>query len=254
MAGIKITAKGTSFIGRAIGFNSPVSDGLLGVYMGGDGDLTNIADGGIASSIVGAPTKLNAYATELDLNNYVDTHIVPSTVESTLFIVTKRYRGAAYAEPIGSWTNVTSGGVAILGRAILLTPNGGLSGMLNTYNGSASVNSQAEISADSGVPAGSTTPGAGVWRAVVQRVSATSNKTQDLTVGTVAETTFTTGYSPDVRGVESHKIGRPKTSSDGSGKSHVMLAFVFNRALTDLELADLYSYAQGFATRRGITI
>ncbi|HBR1133676.1 TPA: hypothetical protein L9K84_005581, partial [Klebsiella quasipneumoniae subsp. similipneumoniae] len=115
-------------------------------------------------------------------------------------------------------------------------------------------NANAVIAADSGIPNPSLTPSAGVWRAMVQRISTTSNKTQDLTAGTVAETTFPTGYSPDVRGVESHKIGRPKTSSDGSGKSHVMLAFVFNRALTDSELADLYAYAQGFASRRGITI
>lgn len=254
MVGIKITAKGTSFIGRAIGFNSPVSDGLLGVYMGGDGELVNIADGGVASSNVGTPTKINTFSTELDLNNYIDTHITPNTAESTLFVVAKRYRGAAYSEPLGCWTNLTAGAVAILGRALILEPNGVLNGILNVWNGSASANANAVIAADSGIPNPSLTPSAGVWRAMVQRISTTSNKTQDLTAGTVAETTFPTGYSPDVRGVESHKIGRPKTSSDGSGKSHVMLAFVFNRALTDSELADLYAYAQGFASRRGITI
>ncbi|MEX0551600.1 hypothetical protein [Raoultella terrigena] len=259
MAGLSMVAKGVSFMGAGRGINFPVTDGLLGVYMGGAGFLRNVVYQGVNSEAIGSPTVINNFTTRLDKDNYIDTKILPGTVESTLFVVTRRFRGAAYSEPFGCWTNSITDGSAILGRGLLLTPNGGLQGILNTYSASANntVNAQVGISADAAIPNPSAGPDSGVWRAVAQRVSTTMNKVQDLTAGLVATNAFTGDYKPDTRGVESYKIGRPKTSSlDGTGKSDVMLAVLFNRAITDEEMTAVYAYAQKFAAKstRGITI
>lgn len=252
MAGIKITAKGASFVGRAVTVNLPLTDGLIGSYFGGDGALVNMVKNGASITLVGSPVSLNVFATELDKNNYVDTGILPDTVESTLFVVTKRFRGTAYSEPLGCWTNSISGGAAILGRALLLTPNGGVQAILNTYSSAANATAVASVSlaADAGIPNPSTTPDNGAWRALVQRISSTKNEVRDLTAGTHAELAYNEGHLPDTRGVESFKLGLPKTASlDGSGKSHIMMAFLFNRALTDDELGILYDYAKSYASR-----
>lgn len=257
MTGVKIIAKGASFITKNFAvFSSPVSAGLLGVYMGGDGALRNFAENGTIAATVGTPTRLDGRTTSVDKDNYIDTGILPDTQESTIIVVTKRFRGSAYSEPFGGWTNTTSSAAAILGRGVVLQPTGTVAGILNVYSASAgtSATATATLIVDAGIPNPSATPDLGVWRCLCQRVSSTNNHLQDLTAGTSNTFTYTGDFKPDVRGVRPFAIGKPNSASlDITGKSHIMIAFYFNRALTDDEVNKMHAYCTGFASRSGVT-
>ncbi|MCS6696831.1 hypothetical protein M4789_10205 [Klebsiella pneumoniae subsp. pneumoniae] len=268
--GAVIIGKNVNAQSFSMGINVPVMDGLLGVWFGGSKGLwVNQVAGGAPSTLVGNPVHVTEYSSRMDINNYVDTNI-RETANMTQLVISKIYAPTTAGVRLPLFTNfnnvITDGGVSVTaqGSGLVFEPAGTQQMVGASYSGvagSASNANVAVLAAESGLPTSLAAADDTWWRAMLGKIDGTgvsgpagNRYVKNLTKGTQASQALVSGNVRDLRNTATQRIGTRGPSGTTVATTEVMLAMLWDRALTNAEEASMYAYVQSYAGRRGITI
>ncbi len=268
--GAGIIAKGVNAQAFSIGLNLPVMDGLLGCWFGGTkGMWINQVPGGTPSTLVGNPVHVTEYSSRMDINNYVDTNI-RETANLTLLVISKIYAPTTANVRLPLFTNfnqnITDAGNSIVaqGSGLVFEPAGTQQMVGASYSGVAGSASNANVAvlpAESGLPTSLAAADDTWWRAMLGKIdgagvsgAAGNRYIKNLTKGTQASQALVSGNVRDLRNTATLRIGTRGPSGTTVATTEIMMAMLWNRALTNAEEASMYAYIQSYAGRRGITV
>ncbi|MBZ7499725.1 hypothetical protein FMJ36_17160 [Klebsiella michiganensis] len=265
LAGIAKNVNAQSF---SMGVNLPVMDGILGAWFGGSkGAWVNQISGGQQPTIVGTPTHLNEYSSQFSTTAYIDTNIA-ETASMTLLIVAKIYAPtSSRMQFLGNFSNsVTDGGstVAVNGSGIVVEAAGTLEMVGASYSGvagAASSGNAAILAAESGLKTSLAATDNTDWRAFMGKIdtagaagTAGNRYIKNLTKGMSATQALVAGNVRDLRNTATQRIGTRGPAGNANAATAIMMAMMWNRALTSAEETAMYSYVQSYAARRGISV
>lgn len=268
--GAGIIAKGVNAQAFSIGINLPVMDGLLGCWFGGSKGLwANQLAGGTQPTIVGTPVHVSEYSSQLSLVNYIDTNIV-APANHTMLVVAKIYAPTTAGVRLPLFTNfnnvITDGGVSVIaqGSGLVFEPAGTQQMVGASYSGvagSASNANVAVLAAESGLPTSLAAADNTSWRAILGKIdglgvsgTAGNRYIKNLTKGTQATQALAAGNVRDMRNTATQRIGTRGPSGTTVATTEVMLAMLWDRALTNTEEALIYERVKNYAQRRNIYI
>ncbi|MGR5949969.1 hypothetical protein ACT9TU_16735 [Raoultella planticola] len=236
----------------------PVMDGIKCINFAGATLVQNQLRNGDALSIFGAPVQVTDYSSRLIAQNSVLTPFLD--FEEATFIIVLR----AFASGTGS--NSTLAGIypntgqTARGFGIGLLSSGGVFASASAYSGAegaATSNILATIAAAAGIP---TTWDTGEWRCIAGKVWIEDGrvmvKIMDLTKGTSAQSQSVAGLVRDMRnGSQVMSIGQGRGSGqDTVSYKEMASTFIYNRALSDSEIALNYDFLKTYFEYRDVYI
>lgn len=268
--GAVIVGKNVNAQAFSMGINLPVMDGLLGCWFGGSKGLwSNQVAGGTQPTIVGTPVHDTEYSSQLSLANYIDTNIT-APANQTMMVVAKIYAPTTAAVRLPLFTNfnnvITDGGVSVTaqGSGLVFEPAGTQQMIGASYTGVAGAASNANVAvlaAESGLPTSLAAADNTWWRTILGKIdglgvagTAGNRYIKNLTKGTQASQALVSGNVRDLRNTATLRIGTRGPSGSTVATTEIMLAMLWNRALTNAEESLMYNYIQNYADRRGITV
>lgn len=227
------------------GFSIPVTSGLEGAYLFGDGlgqVARNYAPGKAQASMVGAPVAYSGYC-NFGADGYIDTGIA-ETADMTLITVCRDSTGSL-SDPvpgyIGNNSSITGGGVAIFGGATE-----------NQLRGSNVKINTAVTPAAPGVEFLQVAGNPFAFTGQVLRArNAAPSSFENASTGAKL---FSTGSG--VRVVEKTYpilIGRIP-SNTFKGLNDQVAALVYSRALSDAELDQVMAWLRSYCVSKGVSI
>ena len=227
------------------GWNPPFNtDGMLYAGIYGRGLAKNFAKNGVDAVVSGSPVIDNHFA-KFTANDFIDT-VVANTKEATLIVIAKRKVETRRQFLISSYL-----GDKNFGRSLLI---GSGAGALTVYSHYAGVNGSGEQTNLSytayfvpdhldGTPAFLCGKDTGKTLIVSD---VTGSKSDSRT----ASGTLESFVNPAL----TYMIGRSHNNAEIPGDNEIAAALIFDRALSDAEIAAIYAYFQGYFARRGISI
>lgn len=266
--GVVLVGKNVNAQAFSMGINVPVMDGLLGVWFGGSkGKWYNQILGGVQPSVIGAPANPTEYSSQFSSAAYIDTGIAEQE-NMTMLIVGKTYAPtSSRMQFFGNYNqNTTDGGASITanGSGIVFEASGTQQMLSASYSGVAGATSNpntAILAAESGLATSLPAAGDDSWRAILGKVdgagaagTAGNRYIKNLTKGMLAAQALVSGNVRDRRNKATLRIGTQGPNGNATAATEIMLAMLWNRALTNSEETLMYSYIQGYASRRGITV
>ena len=263
-------AKGVNAQAFSMGINLPIMNGLIGAYYGGSkGIWKNQVIGGTPITLIGSPNHVTEYSSQMDLNNYVDTNIA-ETPDMTMLVVAKIYAPTTVGVRFPLFCNfnkdITDGGNSItaLGAGLVFESTGTQQMVGASYSGVAGASSNANVAvlaAESGLATSLAAAGNTSWRAILGKIDGAgasgasgARYVKNLTKGTQASQPLAAGNVRDLRNNATLRIGTRGPSGATVATTEIMLALLWNRALTVSEEKDMYNYLKNYAANRGITI
>lgn len=268
--GAVIIGKNVNAQSFSMGINVPVMDGLQGVWFGGSKGLwVNQVAGGVQPTIVGTPNHVTEYSSQLSLTNYIDTNIA-EMANPTMIVVAKIYAPQTVRLPLftnfnnvitESGNSVTAQGCGIVFEAVGTQQMVGAS--YTGVAGTASNANSAVLTAESGLPTSLAAADNTWWRAILGKIDGTgvsgtagNRYVKNLTKSTQASQALVSGNVRDLRNTATLRIGTRGPSGTTVATTEIMLAMLWNRALTNAEEASMYAYIKEYASRpgRGITV
>nr|WP_310616919.1 hypothetical protein [Pantoea cypripedii] len=266
--GVVLVGKNVNAQAFSMGINVPVMDGLLGVWFGGSqGGWYNQISGGVQPSIVGTPTSTTEYSSQMSTTSYVDTGIAEQA-NMTMLVVGKVYAPtSSRMQFFGNYNqNTTDSGTSITanGAGIVFEAAGTQEMVGSSYTGVAGASSNPNIAiltAESGLATSLSAAGDSSWRAMLGKIdglgaagTAGNRYIKNLTKGTSVSTALVSGNVRDLRNTATLRIGTQGPNGNATAATEIMLAMLWNRALTNAEEAQMYAYIKSYASRRGITV
>jgi len=218
------------------GFKIPVTTGLEGAYLFGDGAgqfSRNYAPGKPNATVIGSPSSGSGYGVFSE-NGYLDTGI-SETADMTIITVARDSTGFVDPVPgyVGNNFSIASGGVAIY------------IGSPTTLRGNAIKNGAVDYVNVSGDPA--------VFTAQCLRArSAAASSFTNMTSGSTASSANTTG----TRTVDSSNkiwIGRLPANTF-KGINDQVLTLIYSRAISDAELNQIATWLRSYCASKGISV
>lgn len=256
---------GDTIFESGIGIDLPVNDGLLSFGLGGDLFGVNLVDGGEQPTIVGNPTRIDAYSTLLGPNGYLDLNI-KETEAFTYFSVNKLFVSGSggNSQFIGTFQSFASDGTTtVVGSGIVMEQDGKRDVIASMINGSthASYSNNAYITDVSDLP---TTEAAAEWRCLVAMFDPTGvynpsnlrykyvwDKTKNKAQS--GGTTSTTDIR-DLRGTSTIRVGNTGPRITQNRSFPYMGHAVFNRALTAAEMTLMYNRFRDIGEIQGMSL
>lgn len=218
------------------GFKIPVTDGLEGAYLFGDGVgqfARNYAPGKANAKVVGSPSSGSGYAMFSELG-YLDTGIA-ETAEMTIITVARDSSGFVDPVPgyVGNNFSVSAGGVAIyIANTTTLRGNAIKNGAVDYVN----------VTGD---------PATFIAQCLRARSGAASSFT-NMTSGVTASSANTTG-TRTIDASNTIWIGRlPATAFKGLNDQVATL--IYSRAISDSELNQVATWLRSYCASKGISV
>lgn len=262
--GLRIVIKGADFSKTAVGYASPVQDGLEYLnFFGGASPLSrNLAIGKPPVTVVGAPVVGDNSATFTQLVNYLQTGVA-DTHSKTIMMVARSPNPKGNGVGVSNYNSqrLNGGGAQITAATSLLfrssaDPDAGETGesfISSSWDGS----TQASVGSGSaqilnrplgGITTlvGRTNGGGGVLAGAKSR--RIDNKTFGLTV-TLAEAA---NRMMDLG--QPYRVGSGYTSIDPAVPQEILFAAIWSRELTDVEVDAMFAAIKPYYAKRGITI
>lgn len=227
------------------GWNPPFNtDGMLYVGIYGRGIAKNFAKNGVDAVVSGSPV-VNDHFAKFTANDFIDTGI-ENTKQATLITIAKRKVEARRQFLISSYK-----GDKAFGRSVLFGSGSGALTMYSHYTGENASGVESNISFSAylvptlldGSPA--FLYGKDTGKALAA-VDVTGNKSSSVIAPGTMESFVTPGLT--------YMIGRSHNNAEIPGDNEIAAALIFDRALSDAEIAAIYAYFQGYFARRGISI
>lgn len=237
----------------------PVMNGLKILHFSGDTLSLNQVISGSSVTVIGAPTQPDENSSQYSVGNYVKSSEVVNAAEGTFFVTTRLNKQSAdgQAALIGTWP--LGRGVSMINVLAGTTPAVWLTARTTKSDNSAALLS-AVMSFGSLNPV--TDPSSAPYSFLCGRWYRDSNSLVQLDVrdithqliasaSGVAGQIITAPQASDFIG-----LGASPSSSPSSGGNSNIQAFsaYYNRRLSDDEVKLMYTYVQGYMSRRGITI
>lgn len=227
------------------GWNPPFNtDGMLYAGIYGRGLAKNFAKNGGDAVVNGSPVVNNQFA-KFTANDFIDTGI-ENTKQATLITIAKRKVEARRQFLISSYK-----GDKAFGRSVLFGSGAGALTMYSHYTGTNASGEESNISFSTyfvpslldGSPAFIYARDAGK---TLSLGDVTGNKNNSNTAPGTMESFVTPGLT--------YMIGRSHNNAEVPADNEIAAALIFDRALSDAEIAAIYAYFQGYFARRGISI
>lgn len=256
---------GNAIFKNGIGLDVPVTNGLLSLGLAGNLFGVNLVDGGVAPTIVGAPTKLDDYTTLLGPSGYLDLN-VKDTETFTYFVITKIWNSSSggNTQLIGTFQSYAADGTTpVVGSGLVLEANGKRDVICSTYDGAsgASAANNTIITDVTDLP---TTEATASWRCLVgsydkdgvyaSGATVRMKRVLDKTSGKSAASQVASDVQRDLRGNETIRWGTTNSRiSQTKSLAHMGYAF-YNRQLTQTEIDAMYARFKEIAALQGFTI
>lgn len=223
------------------GWNPPFTTaGLLYAGLYGRGNLAkNFAPGGAGAVVTGAPVVSNHFAT-FDINNFIDTG-VHVTKETTLVAIFKRVNPTKRQYFISTYRGSTDAG-----RSLVIDNGNPNMAIYSHYKDAADTSTVLFASSKMDITDGSPA-------FVYGRDTGKTLTIKDVTSQKGSNVTATGTSESFVNPALSYLIGRG-IGNEVPQASSIAAALIFDRALSDGEIAAVYAYFQGYFARRGIVI
>lgn len=258
---VGITSVGSSINPLAsLGKVLPVMSGLALASFDGLFSGLNQLRGGVAMSVAGTPVKQTDFTTLYTINNFLRTNLLEAQ-DMTFFSVFRVYASGASGNSIvvGNYPGTDT---SKPGSSIGMTGSGQVFFQSASYNaGTGLANNQVVLSPlEASMPTTATT---GMWRCYAGRVDSTGAVTTagtrsvfNLTTAAKNDGAIIAGNVRDLRNTGIMNIGRGQGPTQSTVEDKVMMStLIYNRALSDTEIATMYQYLQGYAQRNaGIVI
>ena len=266
--GAVIIAKNVNAQAFSMGINLPVMDGILGCWLGGSkGRWANQVAGGAQPLIIGTPNHVTEYSSQLSTVNYIDTNIAEPE-NMTMLVVAKVYAPTTQRmQFFGNYNqNKTDGGTTITanGSGLVIESAGTQVYLSSSYTGVAGAASNANgvvMTAESGLATSLANADSTSWRAYSGKTdgagaigTAGMRYLKNLTKGASNSLALATGNVRDLRNSATLRIGTRGPNGNAEAPTEIMMAMLWDRPLTNDEEAEMYSYIQSYADRRGIVI
>lgn len=234
MSGINIIVPNADFSGTALRWSPPVPDGLeYANFFTASGVLSrNLAPGKAASTVLGSPTVEDDFAQLTHGSAYIET-AAPLPDDFTYFVVAK---ASVSGYLIGSYR--TSGDAQ---ASLFLNSTSKVVFSSSTWNGSAIAQSSYIYTQS---PAYPVPP----WAIAGRYTSAT--KVKKIDIPTIASSGSVTGSLP----MPTPNANKIRLGYGTAGSSQIAAAFIWSRAISDVELATAYASVKAFYAARGISI
>ena len=257
--GVSLKSTSAEFsISNILGKRFPVSSGLIFANYAGDTSGKNLKIQGVSLTTVGAPTQIDDYSTNFSALNYISTNTVFNADAGTFILVARiNKQASSQACLVGTWPlgrgvsiiNVLAGTSQALWMVGKTTKSDGTTANLSAIMDTTNVSTE-------------TDPAKAPYALLVGRWWKDSsgllqlkleNKTNSLTAtATGASGQYNTAaQSTDYIGIGSSSAS---TASSGGNSNVQALSMYYSRALTDAEVASMYSYIQSYYSDRGITV
>lgn len=255
--GLKITidAPGISDNPKAV-FVPPVREGLqFWNFFGGSSVNTgrNLATGQPAGTVVGAPVVDDYHARMTGMVNYVQTPAIPSTGGATLIAVFKPVLEADGASIISNGASVSASiGGTTLGTSLYSVDTGGADGNIKIRGHAGLVSAGVSSTTDALIDSAAIAL-AGVDQMFVAFRSDPATDIRTLDNLTADARTVTPANDLPIDIGEAFRVGS-QYNTNVDGAIDIYMAAIYNRPLSDVELAELQVFIRGYYARRGITI
>ena len=235
MSGLRIIVDNDDILKYAKSVNIPVRNGLVrALLMVGDNPEKNFNGSGDLLSKTGAPTKTTDHSYTFNNSAYIDTGYAWAG-DITIFAVAKRRISALSGKArcyATSWYAAAGGAVGLL----TLQDS-------NLYAHAIAKDSSNSFSFQNvtiPIASGSTD---NLWQAMAQRISGQVNTGYNLTQNLSASLTLADGLSWATRSDVTIKIGTGNGQADSAVEdAEIACVFIFNRALTDAEIATMHGW------------
>ena len=255
--GLVLKASGSDFEANAVSYLPPVAEGLM--YWGFLNDSVaklgrNFAPGGLPVSVVGSPEVSSAGAV-LDVNRYIQSE-VRQTPSMTLIVVGNPVLdGAEQGMFISNYTSARPGVLAGISSGVSLycggdDPGDGkfrLNANVSSFSGvsgaPSSIRQASLFGLDIARPA---------FLAMTFDASEKITRVFNLSTGDKAQTAAFT-ESVDI-GVTPFRIGASPLTSYPNRAKHQHFAAIYNRKLSEAELALIYTRIKAYLATRGVTV
>lgn len=243
---------------HAIEVEPAVASGLVGFGLMGNCVGINLF-GSTDAEAVGTITKVADLVSTLGVNKYVNTKL-KATSDLTYIVLAKCYLPAAGDNNllIGDNLNAKADGTVINSTGILLTTTQAL-GVVGVRNKSTNANTTYNANGVIGLPTGSANA---AWKCLAMRVGvagisgrAESVSLENLTnnVKATRSTLDTTTFERQTDLTKTINVGSMVDSTTQNNNFDVFGYAIYNRALTDAELASAYAQLKAIAAGQGIT-
>jgi hypothetical protein len=211
-------------------FSIPIWDGLVGAFLFKNGlSPTNMVPDSVSAAIVGAPVVGDGYVSFTG-TAYLQTELSDSSAMTLIVGCRPKVGPVAY---IGNYLSSTLGGQSISSGAAM-------NSVTATSARGASVNGQAILT-------GLT---AGAWGCYAAKLPGSGqSEAHDLLKGTKVSSP---GSGNRVLTTEKIRIGSSRTVGFESGTCDISFALIYNRAVSDAELASISGWARGYMKDSGL--
>lgn len=236
-----------------------VASGLVGFGLMGNNVGVNLY-GSTDASAVGTITQAGELASTLGTNKYVQTNL-KATSDLTYLVVAKCYLPAAGDNNllIGDNLNITSGGTLINSTGILITSTQVL-GVFGVRNKSTGANTQLNANGVIGLPSGVANA---AWKCLSFRIGVDGisggtnsailkNHTDNVQVTRSAMDKATFERQTDL--TKTINVGSMVDSTMQNNNFDILGYAIYNRALTDAELAAAYAQLKAIAASQSIIV
>lgn len=251
--GTSILIPGADFSASAVGFDAAVVSGLKGLWFFNRGvreSRRNLALGGDDAEILGAPSDQGAFLRFKGMQNFFQTDI-PDTTEITHIAAVKSTDTMAdsvhspmFISNFGSGSATGFLASTISGASVYSNANPAAV----TLGGSRYTDATQTAVTSGGVPLAATVSG---WTLVASRLRADRSQRDNLTAGTSAASNFTN--QARVPGAGNFRIGS-SFSASWQGNADVAAAVMYNRFITDAELATMAGQIRAVLAHLGIAV